>query len=134
MKLTKDTVAKLTLPADKTEVVVWDDDISGFGVRVRPPSATYIFRYRHGARQPNVKIGSVSAISIVQARAAAAQLYARVRLGEDPAGDRADARARASETMELALRQYLTRMQAKLRPRSFRNVNRHLMRNVAPLH
>src|SRR5262249_30349011 len=64
----------------------------------------------------------------------AARLYARVKLGEDPAGDRAEARMRASETMELALRQYLTHMQAKLRPGSFENVDRHLMKHAAPLH
>jgi len=134
MKLTKDTVAELKLPPGKTEAVVWDDDIAGFGVRLRPHSRTFIFRYRHGARQPCVTIGSVAAISAAQARTAASQLYARVRLGEDPGGDRADARARASETMELALRQYLVHMQAKLRPGSFANVDRHLMRHAAPLH
>src|SRR5262245_59371597 len=52
MKLTKDTVAKLALPPGKSEDVVWDDDVPGFGVRLRPHSATYIYRYRHGARQP----------------------------------------------------------------------------------
>jgi integrase len=134
MKLTKDTVAKFTLPAGRNEHVVWDDDISGFGVRLRPHSATYIFRYRHGARQPCVTIGSVAAISATQARTAASQLYARVKLGEDPAGERADARVRASETMELALRQYLVHMQAKLRPGSFENVDRHLMKHAKPLH
>jgi integrase len=134
MKLTKDSVAKLTLPPGKTEHVAWDDDISGFGVRARLHSATYIFRYRHGARQPCVTIGSVSAISVQQARVAAAQLYARVRLGEDPAGERAEARVRANETMELALRQYLMHMQAKLRPGSFENVDRHLMKHAQPLH
>jgi integrase len=134
MKLTKDTVAKLALPTGNTEDVVWDDDISGFGVRLRPRSATFIFRYRHGARQPRITIGAVSAISVQQARSAAAQLYARVRLGEDPAGARAEARLRANETMQLALRQYLTHMQAKLRPGSFENVDRHLMKHAAPLH
>jgi integrase len=134
VKLTRDSVAKLALPPGKTEHVEWDDDISGFGVRLRPHSATYIFRYRHGARQPCVTIGSVAAISATQARTAASQLYARVKLGEDPAGDRADARVRASETMELALRQYLVHMQAKLRPGSFENVDRHLMKHAAPLH
>jgi integrase len=134
MKLTKDTVAGLALPAGKTEHVVWDDDISGFGVRLRPHSATFIFRYRHGKRQPCVTLGAVSAISVQHARTNAAQLYARVRLGEDPAGERAEARVRANETMELALRQYLTHMQAKLRPGSFENVDRHLMKHAAPLH
>jgi integrase len=134
MKLTKDNVAKLKLSAGVTEQIVWDDDIPGYGVRLRPHSATYIFRYRHGVRQPRVTIGSVSAISAQQARTQAAKLYARVRLGEDPAGDRAEARVRASETFALALRPYLLRKQAELRRGSFEGVDRHLSKHAASLH
>jgi integrase len=134
MKLTKDSVIKLVLPSGKSEHVEWDDDISGFGVRLRPHSATFIFRYRRGKRQPCVTIGKVSAISAAQARTIASQLYARVKLGEDPAGDRAEARERANETFALALKPYLLRKQAELRPRSFANLDRHLSKHAAPLH
>jgi integrase len=134
MKFTKDTVAKLTLPAGKSEHVVWDDDIPGFGIRLRPNSRSYFFRYRHGARQPRIVIGKTTAVTVQQARATAAQHYARTKLGEDPAGDRAEARTRANETFELALKPYLTHKQATLRPRSFVNLNRHLMKHAAPLH
>src|SRR5262249_50602377 len=121
MKLTKETVAKLALPPGKTEHVVWDTDIPGFGVRLRPHSATYIFRYRRGARQPRVTIGAVSAISAAQARTIASNLYARVKLGKDPAGERAENLARATETFGMALQPYLVRRQAELRPRSYKN-------------
>jgi integrase len=134
MKFTKDSVAKLQLPAGATEHIVWDDDIAGFGVRVRPHSATYIFRYRHGARQPRITIGKVSAISVQQARVAAAKFYARTKLGEDPAGDRAEARERANETFAFALRQYLVNKRAELRAGSYENVDRHLMKHAKPLH
>jgi integrase len=134
VKLTRDSVTKLTLPRGKNEHVEWDDDISGFGVRLRPHSATFIFRYRRGRRQPCVTIGKVSAISMAQARSAAQDLYARVRLGEDPAGDRSEARERANETFALALKPYLLRKQAELRPRSFANLDRHLSKHAAPLH
>jgi integrase len=133
MKLTRDSVAKLA-QQPKGERIVWDDDIPGFGVRLRPHSATYVFRYRHGARQPRVTLGNVSALSIQHARAEAARLYARTKLGEDPAGARAEARERANETFERTLRSYLIHMQAKLRPGSFENVDRHLMKHAAPLH
>ena len=134
MKLTQDTVAKLTLPPGKTERVVWDDDVPGFGVRLRPHSATYVFRYRRGPRQPRVTIGAVAAITAAQARTNASQLYAKVKLGADPASERAETLARANETFELALRDYLVRMRAKLRPGSYENVDRHLMKHAAPLH
>ena len=92
MKLTSDTVAKLKLPPGKTEHTVWDDAIAGFGVRLRPDSATYFFRYRHGKRQPRITIGAVSAMTNAKARAKAEELYARAKLAEDPAAARAEAR------------------------------------------
>jgi integrase len=133
MKLTQDTVAKLTRPP-QGERIVWDDSIPGFGVRLRPHSTTYVFRYRRGPRQPRVTIGAVAAITATQARTIASKLYAKVKLGEDPASDRAETLARASDTFERALRPYLVHMQAKLRPGSFENVDRHLMKHAAPLH
>jgi integrase len=133
-KLTKDSVAKLKLPPGADEHVVWDTDIPGYGVRLRPHSATYIFRYRHGKRRPRVTIGNVTAITEPKARATAAQLYARTKLGEDPAGERTEARTRANETFALALKPYLIRKQAELRPRSFTNLDRHLSKHAAPLH
>ena len=134
MKLTRDNVTTLKLPSGKTEHLVWDDDIPGFGVRLRPHSATYIFRYRRGPRQPRMTIGAVSAITAAQARTIASQLYARVKLGEDPATDRTESLARTNETFALTLRPYLLRKQAELRPRSFANVERHLLKHAAPLH
>src|SRR5262249_8514566 len=134
MKLPTDTVAKLKLPPGKTEHVVWDDGIAGFGIRLREHSATYFFRYRHGARQPRITIGAVTAIADAKARAKAQELYARAKLAGDPAGERNEARARAKETFALALKPYLVRKKAELRPRSYVNVERHLLKHAAPLH
>src|SRR5262245_2518052 len=133
MKLTTDAVAKLKLPPEG-ERIEWDDDIPGFGVRLRPHSATYIFTYRHGGRQPKLTIGKVSAITAQKARTTAAEHYARTKLGQDPAGERTEARQRANETFALALKPYLIRKQAELRPRSFTNLDRHLNKHAAPLH
>jgi hypothetical protein len=93
MTLTKDAVTKLALPPGKTEHTVWDHAIAGFGIRLREHSATYFFRYRHGKRQPRITIGAVSAITNAKARAKAAELYARAKLAEDPAGARCRLRA-----------------------------------------
>jgi integrase len=135
MRLTQDAVNQLVLsPMDRGERIVWDSDVPGFGIRLRPHGSRWFFRYRHGVRQPRITIGAVSAITAVQARAIASQLYARTKLGQDPAGERAVALVRAGETFELALRPYLLHMQAKLRPRSFTNLDRHLMKHAAPLH
>jgi integrase len=134
MKLTQDAVSKLVLSPDRGERIVWDSDIPGFGIRIRLRSSNWFFRYRRGGRQPRVTIGAVSAISAAQARTIASQLYARVKLGEDPAGARAETLARANETFASVLQPYLARRQAELRPRSYQNCERHLMRQAAPLH
>jgi integrase len=134
LKLTQDTVAKLALPPGKSEHIAWDSGIPGFAVRLRPHSATWFFRYRRGARQPRVTIGAVSAISAAQARTIASQLYAKVKLGKDPAGERAEALERMHETFASVLKPYLVRRQAELRPRSYKNCARHLLRQAAPLH
>jgi len=49
MKLDRSTVASLTLPQGKSELFVWDDDLPGFGVRLRGKGARYTVQYRVGA-------------------------------------------------------------------------------------
>jgi integrase len=134
MKLTQSAVDSLLLPPGSSDHVVWDDDIAGLGVRLRPSGKTWFYRYRIGARQPRITLGATSVVTAQQARKTAAQLYARVKLGEDPAADRADARSLASETFERAARQYLDEQRASWRPGSFANVERHLLRHAQALH
>jgi hypothetical protein len=40
MKLTQDTVTKLALLPGQSERIVWDSDIPGLGIRLRPHSVT----------------------------------------------------------------------------------------------
>jgi hypothetical protein len=49
MKLTKVNIARVTVPRGKSETIEFDDDVPGFGLRVRVGgSATWIFQYRQG--------------------------------------------------------------------------------------
>ena len=58
MKLTKATVGKLTLPAGKSELIVFDEDMPGFGLRLRAGgSAVWVAQYRVGAKQRRVTLG-----------------------------------------------------------------------------
>jgi integrase len=57
-----------------------------------------------------------------------------VKLGGDPAGDKADSRVRAAETFEPVMHRFLSWQQARLRPRSYDEVYRHLAANAKPLH
>jgi integrase len=132
-KLTKTTVAALTLPRRKRELLVFDDDLPGFGVRLREGgSKTWIFQYKLGSKHRRISLGHVSALAPAAAREQASKLHAQVRLGQDPAGLRAESRARADETFGACIRLFLAWQRGRVK--SFRDVERHLVRNLAALH
>ena len=92
-KITKRTVDAIE-PRDR-EHVLWDDEIKGFGVRVRPSGRkTYIVKYRDRGRAVKVTIGPRGAISPAAARARAAEIVTAARTGKDLSGrDLRDAKA-----------------------------------------
>jgi integrase len=76
------------------EYFAWDDDLPGFGVRVRASGTkAYVFQYRAGAGRSapsrRVTIGSTSNLSPDQARKIASLLSGEVRRDRDPAAERA---------------------------------------------
>ena len=62
------------------------------------------------------------------------QLHARVKLGQDPAKDKAEGRKRATETFEAISRKFLSFQKGELRPGSYRQVERHILSLTKPLH
>lgn len=135
MKINKAAVASAQLPAGKTEWKFWDDDIPGFGLRIRKGGArTLIFQYRQGTKQRKLTLGKATALGIEAARSEARRLHAQVRLGHDPAGHKIEARAQAVETFGALLKPYLDHKRQALKPRSFVEVERHLQKHAKPLH
>ncbi|MDE2790533.1 MAG: integrase arm-type DNA-binding domain-containing protein [Paracoccaceae bacterium] len=96
LTLTKRTVDALE-PAEKSWIA-WDDKLTGFGCRVQPSGTkSFIVNYRPGdggRRAPNkrVVIGRFGRMAPDEARRKAQDLLGRVARGEDPAGERAEAR------------------------------------------
>ena len=97
LTLTKRAVDALE-PAD-TPWIAWDDKLTGFGCRVQPTGTkSFIVNYRAGSggrKAPNkrVVIGRYGRVTPERARRLAQELLGRVAGGEDPAGERANARA-----------------------------------------
>ena len=91
MKLTDAEVRKLTLPAKVADKVFFDDDLPGFGVRVRAGGAQrWMVQYDvPGGRTRRMSLGRTSANSLAKARTMARDILAAVRLGQDPAADKA---------------------------------------------
>ena len=120
MKLTQKTIAALALPAGKTETIVFDEDLPGFGVRLRAGGTrSWIFQYKIGNQNRRITLGSLAALTPARARDTAGDLHAAVRLGRDPAGEKTEGRARAAETMGAVAQSYLTYQSGHLRPRSY---------------
>src|SRR6516165_10932653 len=135
MKLTKVNIAKVAVPSGKSEIIEFDDDVPGFGLRVRAGgSATWIFQYRQGNKQRRLSLGSAAAITAHNARERASELHARVRLGEDPAGQKIESRTRAAETLGSVLRPYPLVKKSELKPRTYEEVERHLLQHSKRLH
>jgi integrase len=135
MKLTAATIRSLRLPAGKTDGIFWDDSCPGFGLRLRAGgSVGFVFQYALGRKQRRMSLGALTAVPIGVARKTAEELYARVKLGQDPAGRRADAKIKSAETFAAITARFLAYQRTRLRPRSYSGVERHLLKHSKMLH
>jgi integrase len=135
MKLTKTTVAKLSMPAGKSELIVFDEDMSGFGIRLRAGgSAVWIAQYRVGAKQRRVTLGKLSTLDADAARKAAKQVLAKAGLGQDHQAERRAQQARAAVTFKAIADQYLEHAKKALKDKTYAECERHLTRDWKPCH
>src|SRR5688572_15197929 len=85
MRFTRPNVVRLTLPPGKSEVIVFDETLPGFGLRLRAGGKrTWIAQYRVGSKQRRVTLGTLETLDPDRARQAARETLARVQLGGDP--------------------------------------------------
>ena len=133
MRLTTAAVEGLKLDAGVADKIIFDDDVPGFGVRVRASGArTWIFQYKIGGRTRRLVLGQVSAIKLAKARDIAGELHAKVRLGGDPASEKREKVQRALNTFGTLAERFLD--QYARRPRTRYEVSRHLRKYAASLH
>lgn len=149
MKLTAKSIRDLVLPSGKTEKLFWDEEIPGFGLRLRAGgSRNWVFQYALGEKQRRLSLGAATEESFktlrqrdsqgheivkLGIREQAAQLHARVKLGQDPAGDKTESRKRASETFEAVAKKYLAAKKTTTRPGTYTETERHILKHAKPL-
>lgn len=111
-KLTDALVSRSNLPEGKRDLVIWDSDIPGFGLRVRPTGKTWILAYRPlgAGRQANTKKMKLATLAATP-KAASARLLAQVALGKiaqgaDPLADRARSKAKEKTRLSDLLDRY----------------------------
>jgi integrase len=101
MKLTQRRIEGLECPAKRKDMLVFDDEQRGLGVRVTAGGGkSYLVQYRRAGQKRRVPLGSCSAISLASAREAVRALMGDVSKGRDPAGER---KAAALEAKRQAL-------------------------------
>jgi integrase len=141
-----DTVARTgVLPKGKTDHIIWDDRLAGFGLRIRKGAKgvrkLWILQYRDALRDTRrYIIGTVDELGAAKARDTAADLLAGIRLGTYPHAERERERYQAeqerdrnAETFEAIAKLYLASQKKRLRDRSYEEVRRHVEKNWSPL-
>ena len=84
--------------------IAWDAELKGFGLRVLPSGIkSFVVEYRpgeggRGVNKRKLTLGRYGSMTAEQARKAAGDALARVRLGEDPQADKARQRGAATVT------------------------------------
>lgn len=140
MRLCLPDIDRLKLPPGKADHIEWDDELSGFGLRLRAGGKrTWVVQYRAAGRTRRVTIGTVEAINPDKARKAAKTTLARVQLGADPQAEKVDERTRAVVTIGSLGENYLEAQQdkvsrGKLSQRSLVEDQRYIRKDWQPLH
>jgi integrase len=139
MKITARTIAGLKLPGGKNDAIYFDDDMPGFGIRLRVSGAqvrrSWVAQYRSSGRTRRVLLGSAELLNVEQARAAAKKVLARVTLGHDPQAEKIARRQKDTHSLKGIVADYLAFKQRTVRPRTYGEIVRYLTGHFfKPLH
>lgn len=105
MKLTKNIIEKLKLP-DEGQILVWDDEVTGFGLRLTPSKKTYIYQGRvydetgKGISR-RLSLGEHGIITLQEARKEAQKELSSMLQGKDPIAEKKRATAYALTLNEI---------------------------------
>lgn len=141
MKITKREVDRLQ-PKAKGDLVVWDDELRGFGLRIKPSGAgAYVIQYRNIAGvSRRMTIGRVGVNAPDQMRDLARKYLAEALSGGDPANNKQEARSALTVAglcdlyLEAAKAgRVTTRFGAAKRPSTLLNDESRIRRHIRPL-
>ena len=138
MRLTAQEIARYRPPGDKADHIVFDSELSGFGLRYRAGKRTWIYQYAFGSGEGRVNarmtLGEYPALSPTKARSTAEDLYAKVRLGQHPAADKRANRDEHRNTFGKLVSGFLEFQKNEVRPNTYAGVELYLSRYASALH
>ena len=128
MKLDSRTIAGLRQPpAGKIDVVYFDDDLPGFGLRLRASGKrTWIVQYRVAGLSRRLTIGGADVLNVTEARKRARKALAQALTGSDPADERRSRHEKTKVTLRSIAENYLQFREGKIRTRSMVEARRYL--------
>lgn len=121
------------IKAGACDVFTWDDELRGFGVRVKPSGrGTFVVQYRNQYKATRrMTLGSVDVLKPEEARRLARAILVKVASGEDPSQDRKDKHT-APTVKELADRYLAEHAYVKKKPKSISTDESNLRNHVLP--
>jgi integrase len=130
LKLTKTNIDRVAKPGSKGDVLYWDKDTKGFGLRVTPTGLSKFIaqgRVRGTDKNVRVTIGSYGAWTVEQARRRADEYRHQFEQGINPKDVEKEQRA-AKVTLQEVLDGYTLGRPGKLRDNTAREMRRHVDR------
>jgi len=146
MKLTKQNMRDVeadfaaAFAKGRTDVIIFDEQLNRFGLRARASGRrSWIIQYEKWGRSRRVTLGNAAVVTPEQARHLAAQELAKVELGADVAGDRAEAKVKEKLLFKSVVEQYLQAREidlrkGKLRQTTLTEISRYLTKTFKALH
>ena len=112
MRLDAKSTAALKL-GDKSDMIVFDDVMAGFGYRLRRGAGgktlrSWIVQYKRAGATRRLLLGSAEVLGAEQARTMAKKALGKIANGEDPQADKADRRGKDALTMRSQVTEFLS--------------------------
>jgi integrase len=118
MKLTLNRIDGLKCSEGKRDMLVFDGEQRGLGVRVTAGGGkTYLAQYNWHGQKRRIPLGSCSAVSLAKARDAVRAIMGDVAKGIDPATERKKAKAHGALTLKALLSDWQSLHLSGKRPR-----------------
>ena len=119
------------LPAGDKEIIYWDRDLPGFGVRVYPNGAkTYLVQGRGPRGSKRITVGRHGTIPADEARRQGAVLLTRIKAGEEPgSGPDAEGGLTVADLAERYLREHV---EVRCKPNTVSGYRRVIGKHLLP--